>query len=91
MTDIMTVAKERAEIFGVLNVLVATNTGASVRRAYHVFVLHYRFFAVGNPASAHERGLVLHDGVSEETRRSLEKDGIRVVLEARSLFQLPGL
>jgi len=91
VTDIMTVAKERAEIFGVLNVLVATNTGASVRRAYHVFVLHYRFFAVGNPASAHERGLVLHDGVSEETRRSLEKDGIRVVLEDRSLFQLPGL
>ena len=91
MTDIMTVAKHRAEKFGVKNVLVATNSGASVRRAYEIFGLAYKFFAVGNPASAHERGLVLHSGISEETRRDLEQKGIKVILQDRSLFQTPGL
>lgn len=91
MTNIMTVEKKRAERFAVRNVLVATNSGASVRRAYEVFGPQYQFFAVGNPASAHERGLVLHSGISEETRQSLEQKGIKVVLQDQSLFQKPGL
>ena len=91
MANIMTVAKERAETFAVKNVLVATNSGASVRRAYEIFGPQYQIFAVGNPASAHERGLVLHSGISEETRRSLEQKGIKVVLQDQSLFQRPGL
>lgn len=91
MTDIMAVAKQRAERFDVKNVLVATNSGASVRRAYETFGPKYQIFAVGNPASAHERGLVLHSGISEETQRSLEQKGIKVVLQDQSLFQKSGL
>ena len=91
MTNIMTVAKERAERFAVKNVLVATNSGASVRRAYETFGPQYQIFAVGNPANAHERGLVLHSGISEETRRGLEQKGIKVLLQDQSLFQRPSL
>jgi uncharacterized protein len=90
-TDIMAAAKERADAFGLCNVLVATNSGASIRSARQAFGSGYRFFAVGNPASAHARGLVLHDGVSEETRRSLEAEGVTIVLQDRSLFQTPRL
>lgn len=91
MTDIMTIAKQRAERFDVKNVLVATNSGASVRRAYETFGPQYQIFAVGNPASAYERGLVLHSGISEETQRSLEQKGIKVILQDQSLKQRPGL
>ena len=91
MTDIMTIAKQRAEKFDVKNVLVATNSGTSVRRAYETFGPQYKIFAVGNPASAYERGLVLHSGISEETQRSLEQKGIKVILQDQSIFQKPGL
>jgi uncharacterized protein len=90
-TDIMAAAKRSADAFGVRNVLVATNSGASLRSARQAFGPDYRFFAIGNPASAHARGLVLHDGVSEETRRGLEAEGVTVVLQDRSLFQTPRL
>jgi hypothetical protein len=91
MTDVMAAAKARAEAFGVRRVLVATNTGTSLRRAMAAFGSGYEFYAVGNPASAHERGLVLHDGVSEDARQDLEADGVTVVLADRSLFQGSGL
>jgi hypothetical protein len=87
----MAVARERADEFGIRNVLVATNSGASVRSARQVFGPGYRLFAVGNPASAHERGLVLHNGISDETHRSLAAEGVTVVLQDRSLFQTRGL
>ncbi|HUS47278.1 MAG TPA: hypothetical protein VM098_04110 [Phycisphaerae bacterium] len=89
-TDIMTAARERAERFGVKNVLVATNTGASVLAARESFGSGYGFFAVGNPASSRERGLVGHDGISDETKSALEEKGIAVVLQDQSLFQADG-
>ena len=91
MSDIMARAKERADAFRVRDVLVATNTGASLAAAMDAFGPDYRFFAVGNPASAHERGLVLHDGISNEVKATFEAKGVTVVLQNQSLFQRPGL
>jgi hypothetical protein len=85
--DILPAAKARAERFGVRNVVVATNSGASVLAAQEAFGPGYRFFAVGNPASAHDRGLCLHTGISEETKETLEAKGVTVVLADQSLFQ----
>ena len=90
MKDIVALAKERADKFGVRNVVVPTNTGATANRVYEVFGKNYLIIAVGNPASAHARGLVHHQGVNEETRRSLEQKGINVVLQDQSLFQAVG-
>ncbi|NQT52464.1 hypothetical protein HQ576_10455 [bacterium] len=84
---IMEAAKERAEEFGVRNVVVATNSGTSVAAAVEAFGPGYQFFAVGNPASARQRGLCLHTGMREETRQALEARGIKVVLQDQSLFQ----
>ncbi len=86
-TDIMVRARARAEAFGVGNVVVATNTGVSVLAAREAFGSGYRFFAVGNPASSRERGLCLHDGISDATRSRLEQAGVRVVLHDQTLFQ----
>jgi len=87
MEDIVIVAKKRAERFHVRNVVVATNTGASARHVREVFGPNYQIFAVGNPRSAAERGLVYHAGVDEETRRSLEGQGIKVILLDQGFFQ----
>jgi len=87
MKDIVTIAKERADAFGVKNVVVATNSGATADLVHKVFGTNYLIIAVGNPASAHARGLVYHAGVSEATRKSLEQKGIKVVLQDQSLFQ----
>lgn len=81
MNDIVAIAKERATRFRVRNVVVATNTGATANRVLEVFGPDYLVIAVGNPASAHQRGLVYHQGVTEETRRSLEQKGVKVVLQ----------
>jgi hypothetical protein len=86
-TKIMSLAKHRADLLKVKNILVATNTGTSIRAAYQVFGSGYRFFAVGNPSSAHQRGLVLHDGIKPQTRKTLEDMGIMVVLVDQSMFQ----
>jgi uncharacterized protein len=86
-TEIMSRARDRAASLGVRNVVVATNTGASVRAAREAFGEGYRLFAVGNPASSHERGLCLHDGISEDTRENLEQAGIQVILHDQTLFQ----
>ena len=91
MTDIMRRARERAEQFGVRHVLVATNSGDSVRKALGVFGPRFHMYAVGNPASAHAQGLVLHHGISEGARKTLESMGIVVVLADQSLFQRPHL
>ncbi|HUT36311.1 MAG TPA: hypothetical protein VNE39_22675 [Planctomycetota bacterium] len=85
--DIMPAAKARAEKLGVGNVVVATNSGASVLAAQEAFGPGYQFFAVGNPASAHDRGLCLHTGISDETRRALQAKGITVITRDQSLFQ----
>jgi hypothetical protein len=80
-------AKQRAERFGVRNVVVATLTGESVRLVREAFGPRYRFFAVGNPPPAHARGLVYHDGTDEETRHALEREGITVILRDQGPFQ----
>ena len=86
-THIMERARDRAAASGVRSVIVATNTGASVLAAQEAFGHGYDFFAVGNPATSHERGLCLHDGISESKRTELEAAGIRVVLHDQTLFQ----
>jgi hypothetical protein len=80
-------AKQRAERFGVMNVVVATITGESVRRVRETFGADYRLFAVGNPPSAHARGLVYHDGTDEVTRQALEREGVTVILSDQGPFQ----
>lgn len=86
-TDIMSRARDRAVALGVKHVVVASNTGSSVLAAKEAFGPGYEFFAVGNPASSHERGLCLHDGISECKKTELEQVGIRVVLHDQTLFQ----
>lgn len=86
-TDIMARARERAAALGVTNVVVATNTGSSVLAARDAFGPGYSFFAVGNPATSHERGLCLHDGISESKKAGLERAGIHVLLVDQTLFQ----
>lgn len=87
MQDIIALAKDRAIALGVKNVVVASNTGKSALEARQVFGDGYNMFAVGNPTSSHERGLVHHSGMSEETIRKLEEAGITVALHERSIFQ----
>jgi len=87
MKDVVIAAKERAQRFGVRNVVVATNTGATARYVRRVFGPNCQIVAVGNPRSAAQRRLVYHDGVDEETRRGLERRGIKVVLFDQGLFQ----
>jgi len=87
MKDIMKLAKQRADRFGVRTVVVATNTGASAERALKVFGEGYRIIASGNPASAHERGLVHHKGISGETKTRLQNKGIQVALADQSFVQ----
>ena len=86
-TDIMHRARERSAALGVRNVVVATNTGSSVLAAREAFGRGYDLFAVGNPATSHDRGLCLHDGISESKRTELETAGIRVILHDQTLFQ----
>jgi len=90
-TEIFTKAKERAEKLSIRNVLVATNTGASVNAAQRTMGTDFRFFAVGNPSSSRDRGLVLHCGISPETEARLEERGITVITQEVSAFHdLPG-
>jgi len=90
-TEIMAVARKQAERFGTTDVLVATNSGASVGAAMAALGPGYRYYAVGNPASAHERGLVLHEGMSPVMVSELKASGVAVVLADRFVFQRPGL
>jgi hypothetical protein len=85
-TTIFTQARERAGALNVRNVLVATNTGTSVETAQAVMGPTFRYFAVGNPSSSHERGLVLHCGITPEVRERLEGRGITVITQAVSAF-----
>ena len=87
MEDIMRTAKERADKFGVKTVVVATNSGASAERALDAFGPEYIIIAAGNPASAHECGLVHHEGISDETKAGLERKGIKVALQDQTFAQ----
>lgn len=87
MQDVMQIAKQRAHKFGVKTVVVATNSGASAERTLAAFGPDYTIIAAGNPASAHDRGLVHHKGISPETRARLEEMGIQVALQDQSFAQ----
>jgi len=87
MEDVFVIAKGRADRFGVKTVVVATNTGRSAERALAVFGSEYVLIASGNPASAHERGLVHHAGISDATKQRLEGKAIRVALQDQSFVQ----
>lgn len=87
MEDVVTAAKARAEKFGVKTVVVATNTGKSAEHAREVFGAGYLVIAAGNPSTAHDRGLVHHQGISPETKARLEEMGIRVALQDQSFVQ----
>ena len=87
MPDVIQVAKERADTYGVKNVLVATaGSGRTAKRALRVFGREYNIFAVGTPPSSREDGLCIMDGISDEKRRELEQLGIRVALHDYSLL-----
>jgi catechol 2,3-dioxygenase-like lactoylglutathione lyase family enzyme len=86
--DIMYVAKQRAAMHGVRNILVATKgTGATARRARRVFGGGYTIYAVGNPPSSYDRGFCLHTGITREKRAELQSQGIQVVLQDYSVLQ----
>lgn len=90
-TTIFTKARERAGVLNVRNVLVATNTGKSVETAQAVMGPAFRYFAVGNPSSSHEKGLVLHCGITPEVRTRLEAQNITVITQPVSAFHdVPG-
>ena len=87
MRDIIALAKERADLFNVRNIVVSTNMGSTANRVLEVFGSDYSIYAVGNPSSSHDRGLVRHAGISEKTKKDLESKGIKVILKDQSLFQ----
>jgi len=87
MNSFLDQVRRRAEQFRIRNVLIATLAGKSARAVKEALGPDYRYFAVGNPSSAHERGLVYHDGTNDETQRALEAEGIRVVLRDQGPWQ----
>ena len=91
MADVFQVAKERAERYGVKNAIVPTmETGKTVKAAQQALGGGYRFFAVGNPDTSHEKGWCLHKGITDQKRKELEALGVTVILQDISLFQALG-
>ena len=87
MQEVMLIAKQRADKLDVKTVVVATNSWASAEQALAAFGPDYTVIAAGNPASAHDRGLVHHEGISQETKSRLEAMGIKVALQDQSFAQ----
>jgi len=88
MPDVIQVAKERADLYGVKDVLVATaGQGNTAKRALHVFGEGYQIYAVSNPSSSHDKGLCIHSGITAEKRHELEQLGIKVALHECSMGQ----
>jgi len=85
--NIIQVAKEQTQVFGVRNIVVPTISGESARLVQEIFGSDYLIVAVGNPAAAARKGLVLGSGTTEEARKELEANGIRVALRDQSLVQ----
>ena len=90
-TQLFAEARERALTLSVSNVLVATNSGKSVETAQDVMGPSFHYYAVGNPAASHAKGLVLHQGISQEVQARLEARGITVITREVSAFtEWPG-
>jgi hypothetical protein len=86
-TQILQKAKERALAYKVKNVVVPCVTGYTVKAVVKEFGDGFNVFAVGNPTSSRDKGLVIHPGTSEETKKELEALGVTVILQEVSLFQ----
>lgn len=88
MPDIIRVAKERADLYGVKDILVATaGRGDTAKRARRVFGEGYQIYAVSNPSSSRDRGLCIHPGITDEKQRELQELGIKVALHECSMGQ----
>ena len=74
-------AKERAAKYGVTNVVLPCVSGRTVMDAVGEFGSGFNYYAVGNPASSHAKGLVHHSGVTDAVKDKLERTGVRVILQ----------
>ena len=81
-------AKSRALKYNIQNVVLPCVSGFTVKAAMKVFGPGYAYYAVGNPASSHARGLVYHAGTSAAERAHLEAVGVHVILQEVSPFQV---
>ena len=81
-------ARIRALKYGVKNVVLPCVTGMTVKAAMDVFGDNFQYYAVGNPASSHEKGLVYHAGTSVAEKNNLENEGVHVILRDVSSFQV---
>jgi hypothetical protein len=91
MDDIISLAKERADLFGVRNVVIAS-IGEGAELVCDAFgTKDYLVIAIGNTSSARARGRT-DDDMDEikdiqQRRRKLEGRGAKVLLRDQSLFQ----
>jgi len=89
--DIISLAKERADLFGVKNVVIAS-IGEGADLVCSTFGTDkYLIIAIGNTSSARARGR-MDDDVQElnqvqQARKRLEQKGVKVFLQDQSLFQ----
>jgi len=91
MKDIITLAKERAELFGVKNVVIAS-IGDGANLVCDAFGTEdHLIIAVGNTSSARARGRTDDDADElneiQLAKKRLEERGAKVLLQDQSLFQ----
>ena len=86
-TDILDVVAGLVKRHRIHGFIVPANTGTTARAVLGRFGSGYQYFAVGNPASSHARGLVLHSGLNAATQAALANLGFPVVLQEVSAFQ----
>lgn len=89
-TNILDIASELLNRYTVRGFIVPANSGTTARAVMQHFGRGYQYFAVGNPTTSHEKGFVIHSGMSEATRYELEQLGYTVILQEVSTFQGPG-
>jgi len=85
--DVVASLVKRHEIRGFI---VPANTGTTARAVLDRFGSDYQYFGVGNPASSHAKGYVLHSGMDAVTQAALDDFGFHVVLQEVSAFQPRG-
>ena len=89
MHTVFGMALEQSRRFEVKALLVASNTGASAIEARKHFGPGCPIYAVGNPTSSHDAGLVHHSGISDEAAERLREHDITALYHPQSLFQKP--
>ena len=86
-TDILDVAAELLERHEIRGFILPANSGTTARAFLDRFGPGHQYVAVGNPSTSHEKGYVLHSGMTEETKQELQKLGFEVILQEVSAFQ----